>query len=289
MKLGLQIPTYEWATSPERLGDDLGAIARAAEDAGFATISVADHLLQAPMVAPPETEMLEAYSTLAFVAAHTSAVELLTIVTGVTLRHPGVLAKTVTTLDVLSGGRAWLGIGAAWFDDEHRAYGVPFPPAAERLERLEEAVQICLQMWRDDPTPFEGRHYRLERPINCPPAVRRPRPPLMIGGNGPRRTLRLVARYADACNLQGPPDEVAEKLKVLERHCEAEGRDPSSIEKTCMVKYHLPGGDPSGLVDHLRELSAIGIDRVFGPIRDIDWLPGLDVMRNEVMPAATDL
>src|SRR5918997_649725 len=186
MKLGLQIPTYEWATSPASLGDDLGAIARAAEEAGFASISVADHLLQAPMVAPPETEMLEAYSTLAFIAAHTRRVELLTIVTGVTLRHPGVLAKTVTTLDVLSGGRAWLGIGAAWFDEEHRAFGVPFPPPAERLERLEEAVLICLQMWRGDESPFEGRHYRLTNPINCPQTVRRPRPPLMIGGNGER-------------------------------------------------------------------------------------------------------
>jgi F420-dependent oxidoreductase-like protein len=289
VKLGLQIPTYEWAGSHARLGGDLGAIARAAEDAGFATISVADHLLQAPMVAPPETEMLEAYSTLAFVAALTSRVELLTVVTGVTLRHPGVLAKTVTTLDVLSGGRAWLGIGAAWFGEEHEAFGVPFPPPAERIERLEEAVQICLHMWRGDESPFEGRHYRLTNPINCPQAVRRPRPRLLIGGNGERRTLRLVARYADACNLQGPPEEVARKLAVLERHCDAEGRDFDSIEKSCMVKYDLSGGDTGPLVELLRELTTIGVDRVFGPVKGMDWLSGIDLMQREVIPLATDL
>jgi F420-dependent oxidoreductase-like protein len=288
MKLGLQIPTYEWATSPASLGDDLGAIARAAEEAGFASISVADHLLQAPMVAPPETEMLEAYSTLAFVAAHTRRVELLTIVTGVTLRHPGVLAKTVTTLDVLSGGRAWLGIGAAWFDEEHRAFGVPFPPPAERLERLEEAVLICLQMWRGDESPFEGRHYRLTNPINCPQTVRRPRPPLMIGGNGERKTLKLVARYADACNLQGPPEEVARKLEVLRRHCDDEGRDYDEIEKTCMVRYTL-GEGTGALIELLRELAVLGIDRVFGPIRGVDWLPGLELVQHEVMPLADEL
>jgi F420-dependent oxidoreductase-like protein len=289
VKLGLQIPTYEWAGSHATLGQDLGAIARAAEDAGFATVSVADHLLQAPMVAPPETEMLEAYSTLAFVAAHTSRVELLTVVTGVTLRHPGVLAKTVTTLDVLSGGRAWLGIGAAWFDEEHEAYGVPFAPPGERIERLEEAVQICLQMWRGDESPYEGRHYQLARPLNSPQALRRPRPPLMIGGNGERRTLRLVARYADACNLQGQPEEVARKLEVLKRHCEAEGRDYDTVEKSCMVRYDLSGGDPGPLIELLRELSTIGVDRVFGPIRKADWLTGIDLMQREVIPLATDI
>lgn len=291
MKLGLQIPTYEWATSHTSLGDDLAAIVGKAEDAGFASVSVADHLLQAPMVAPPETEMLEAYSTLAFVAAHTSVVELLTIVTGVTLRHPGVLAKTVTTLDVLSAGRAWLGIGAAWFEQENLDLGVPFPPAAERLERLEEAVQICLHMWRGDEAPFVGRHYRLNQPHNCPQAVRRPHPPLMIGGNGEHKTLKLVARYADACNLnlQGDPEQTARKLDVLKRHCDDEGRDYDTIEKTCMVKFDLSGGDTAPLVETLRELSVVGIDRAFGPIRGDDWLPGLDVMQREVIPLALDL
>lgn len=291
MKLGLQIPTYEWAASHATLGDDLATIARTAEEAGFASISVADHLLQAPMVAPPETEMLEAYSTLAFVAAHTSKVDLLTIVTGVTLRHPGVLAKTVTTLDVLSAGRAWLGIGAAWFDDEHHAFGVPYPPTAERFERLEEAVQICLQMWQGDESPFAGRHYQLTGATNCPAAVRKPRPPLMIGGDGERKTLKLVARYADACNfnVHGDSDVAAHKLDVLKRHCDDEGRDYDEIEKTCMVRYNLAGGDPAPLVETLRALADVGIERVFGPIRGIDWLPGLDLMRDQVLPVARDL
>jgi F420-dependent oxidoreductase-like protein len=291
VKLGLQIPTYEWAASHASLGGDLAAIVRKAEEAGFASVSVADHLLQAPMVAPPETEMLEAYSTLAFVAAHTTTVDLLTIVTGVTLRHPGVLAKTVTTLDVLSAGRAWLGIGAAWFEDENVGFGIPFPPLAERYERLEEAVQICLHMWAGGDGPFEGRHYQLTHPHNCPRPVRRPHPPLMIGGDGERRTLKLVARYADACNLniKGDPELAARKLDVLKRHCDDEGRDYDAIEKTCMVKYDLAGGDTGPLVETLRELSVAGIDRVFGPIRGLDWLPGLDVMQHEVVPLAADL
>jgi F420-dependent oxidoreductase-like protein len=290
MKLGLQIPTYEWATSHASLGDDLAAIARRADEAGFASVSVADHLLQAPMVAPPETEMLEAYSTLAFVAAHTSRVDLLTIVTGVTLRHPGVLAKTITTLDVLSGGRAWLGIGAAWFGEEHAAFGVPYPSTAERFERLEEAVQVCLQMWRGNESPYVGKHYQLTQPINCPPAVRRPHPPLMIGGDGERKTLKLVARYADACNfnVQGDAVAAAHKLDVLKRHCHDEDRDYDAIEKTCMIRYDLSDG-PGPLVERLRALAAVGIARVFGPIRGIDWLPGLDLMQQEVLPAVSDL
>jgi F420-dependent oxidoreductase-like protein len=293
VKLGLQIPTYEWASGHDTLGDDLARLVRQAEDAGFATISVADHLLQAPMVAPPESEMLEAYSTLAFVAAHTRTVDLLTIVTGVTLRHPGVLAKTVTTLDVLSGGRAWLGIGAAWFDDEHRAFGVPFPPLGERFERLEEAVQICLQLWRGDEQPFAGRHYRLGRPVNCPQVLSRPgrpRPPLMIGGDGERKTLRLVARYADACNfnVQGDAPTAAHKLDVLRRHCDAEDRDYDAIEKTCMIRYQLDGGDPGLLVERLRALADVGIQRVFGPIRGVDWPRGIDLMHDHVIPALRD-
>jgi F420-dependent oxidoreductase-like protein len=289
MRLGLQIPTYEWATAPDRLGADLGAIARTADDAGFTTLSVADHLLQAPMVSPPETEMLEAYSTLAYIAGQTSRAELLTVVTGVTLRHPGVLAKTVTTLDVLSGGRAWLGIGAAWFEDEHRSFGVPFPAAAERLERLEETVQICLQMWRGDQSPYVGKHYQLSRPINCPQSVRRPHPPILIGGSGERVTLKLVARYADACNLQGPPRTLAQRLEALRRHCDEQGRDYGSIEKTCMVKFDLERRDPDVVVKTLRELAAIGIDRAFGPIKGVEWLPGLEIMARDVVPRITDL
>lgn len=294
MKLGLQIPTYEWATSHASLGDDLATLVRHAEAAGLASVSVADHLLQAPMVAPPETEMLEAYSTLAFVAAHTTTIDLLTIVTGVTLRHPGVLAKTVTTLDVLSGGRAWLGIGAAWFDDEHRAFGVPCPPLAERYERLEEAAQIMLHMWSGDELPYVGRHYQLDQPINNPQVLARPgrpRPPLMIGGDGERKTLRLVARYADACNfnVQGDAAAAAHKLDVLRRWCDAEGRDYDAIEKTCMIRYQLDGGDPAPLIARLQALADVGIQRVFGPIRGLGWAEGIDLLHTQVLPAVADL
>ena len=177
--------------------------------------------------------MLEGYTALGFVAAQTERMRLGLLVTGVTYRHPGLLAKTVTTLDVLSGGRAQLGIGAAWFEEEHDALGVPYPPIAERFERLEEAIQICFQMWSDDNGPYEGKHYKLAETLCVPPPVSQPRPTLLIGGSGEKKTLRLVAKYADACNLfGGERDVVAHKLEVLKGHCETEGRDYAEIEKT---------------------------------------------------------
>src|SRR5262250_1495722 len=233
MQLGVQIPDFTFPGGPARLGADLAAIGRAADDAGFGFLAVMDHFFQIPVIGPPEREMLEAYTTLAFLAACTSRAKLLTLVTGAVYRHPGILAKTVTTLDVLSGGRAWLGIGAAWNEEESRGLGIPFPPVAERFERLEETLQICLQMWRGDETPYQGQHYQLDRLLNSPQALTRPHPPIMIGGGGEKKTLRLVARYADACNLF-PTPQMAHKLDVLKRHCEAEERDYDTIEKTCI-------------------------------------------------------
>ena len=220
------------------MGADLATIAQAAEAAGFDRLSVMDHFFQIHMLGPPEHEMLEAYTTLGYIAGKTSAIKLLTVVTGVIYRQPGLLAKAVSTLDVLSGGRAMLGIGAAWNEEEARGLGFPFPPIAERFERLEETLQIVLQMWSDDDGPYHGRHYQLERTLNSPQPLQRPHPPILIGGSGERKTLRLVAQYADACNLFGSPD-VERKLDVLRSHCERLGRDYDSIEKTVITTFDV--------------------------------------------------
>ena len=223
MELGLHIANFTWTGGPAQLGGSLARLATTTEDAGFAAITVMDHLWQIGVIGPPEDEMLEAYTTLGFLAAHTERVRLHTLVTAVTYRSPGLLAKIVTTLDVLSGGRGVLGIGAAWNDEESTGLGLHFPPTAERFERLEETLQICLQMWSGSDAPYEGTHYQLGRTLNSPPSISQPRPRIMIGGTGERKTLRLVAKYADACNLFPGPD-VAHKLDVLRRHCETEGR-----------------------------------------------------------------
>jgi F420-dependent oxidoreductase-like protein len=244
-----------------------------------------DHFFQIGTIGPPELDMVEGYTALAFAAGQTSRIELGTLVTGVTYRHPGLLAKIVTSLDVLSGGRAWLGIGAAWNQWEHRGLGVPFPSTKERFERLEEALQICLQMWAGDQSPYAGQHYELERPLNVPQSLRRPHPPILIGGGGERKTLRLVAQYADACNLFDTglgPDGLPHKLEVLRRHCEDVGRDYAEIEKTCLARLSLgqqggqtPSGEPLASVDETVErfgrLSEAGIDTVIlGMANDAD-------------------
>ncbi|MBF4461118.1 LLM class F420-dependent oxidoreductase [Rathayibacter sp. VKM Ac-2878] len=218
----------------------LGATARTAEDVGCAWFTMMDHYFQMEHFATSEDPMLEGYTSLGFVAAKTETLRLGLLVTGVTYRHPGLLAKIVTTLDVLSGGRAMLGIGAAWYEREHLGLGVPYPPLKERLERLEETLQICLQMWSDDDGPFEDAHYRLAETLNHPVPIQQPRPPILIGGGGERKTLRLVAQYGDACNLFATSaDDVAHKLDVLRRHCDELGRDYGSITKTI-----TGGGEP---------------------------------------------
>jgi len=246
MELGLHIADFTWDGGAPALGARLARHAREAEQAGITRITVMDHFWQlGGDLGPYEHDMLEAYTTLGFLAAHTETVRLHTLVTGVVYREPAVLAKQVTALDVLSGGRAGLGIGAAWFADEAHGLGIPFPPLAERFERLEETLQICLQMWHEDDAGFTGRHYELGRTLNVPQSLERPHPYLMIGGGGERKTLRLVAQYADACNL-GLGPEVPHKLAVLREHCEAVGRDYGTIEKTGMT-----GIDPSTTRDDL--------------------------------------
>ena len=213
-------------------------------------------------MAPASDPMLEGYTALGFLAGQTDRVSLGLLVTGTTYRHPGLLAKIVTTLDVLSGGRAQLGIGAAWYEREHRALGVPFPPLAERFERLEETLQICLQMWSDDDGPYDGEHYQLAETICSPPPISSPRPRILVGGSGERKTLRLVARYADACNLFARSrEEVAHKLDVLDRHCETEGRDPATIDRTILALSN-PLDDPDGFVAAMAEHAALGISTV---------------------------
>ena len=260
MKLGIHYANFTLPGGAEALGPTLAETARVADESGVALFTLMDHWFQMEQLATSQDPMLEGYTSLGFLAGQTSRMDLGLMVTGVTYRHPGLLAKTVTTLDVLSGGRAVLGIGAAWYEREHLGLGVPFPPVSERFERLDEALQICLQMWSDDDGPFTGEHYQLAETICSPQPIQQPRPRIIIGGSGERKTLRLVARYADACNLfAADVDEVAHKLEVLERHCETEGRDPATIEKTIMP-FADPAADPDGFLSSMEAYAALGVD-----------------------------
>ena len=290
MKIGLHIPDFTWSGGAPELAGTLARVARTAEDVGFDRISVMDHFFQIRGVGPAEREMLEAYTTLGYLAACTSRAKLLTLVTGAVYRHPGVLAKIVTTLDVLSGGRAWLGIGAAWNEEESRGLGIPFPPVAERFERLEETLQICLQMWRGDESPYQGKHYQLERPLNSPQALTRPHPPIMIGGGGEKKTLRFVAKYADACNLFPSPD-LPRKLDVLRAHCDAEGRDYDEITKTCYFIFDVgEKGEKTGeIIDRLGQLAELGFEVAIGAVANVWQVPPLEVIAADVIPAVAGL
>jgi F420-dependent oxidoreductase-like protein len=286
MKLGLHIPDFTWPGGPDSLGHDLARVGQAAEEAGFDRVSVMDHFFQIGHIGPPEHEMLEAYTTLGWLAAKTDRVKLLTVVTAVVYRDPGLLAKAVTTLDVLSGGRAMLGIGAAWNEEEARGLGLFFPPLAERFERLEEAVRICLQMWSDDEGPFDGKHYQLGRTLNSPQSLSRPHPPILIGGAGEKKTLRLVARYADACNIFDTP-ELARKLDVLREHCASEGRDYAEIEKTAQTRFDLGerGERVEQTIEHLHQLAGLGIQVAHGTLVGVGSLHPLELMAERVIPA----
>ncbi len=290
MRVGLHIADFTWPGGPSTLARDLRRVVTAAEDAGFARVSVMDHVWQIGMIGPPEDAMLEAYTTLGYLAACTSRVELVSCVTAVVYREPGLLAKLVSTLDVLSGGRAWLGIGAAWDEEEARGLGLPFPPTAERFERLEEALRICLQMWSEDQGPFEGKHYRLGRTLNSPQPLSRPHPRIMIGGAGEKKTLRLVARYAQACNLFPTPD-LARKLDVLREHCDAVGRDYDQIEKTVMFPPLDPGPDGENvdaILAELRRLARLGISHVHSRVTDVVQIRPLELLGERVIPVAAE-
>lgn len=262
MELDLHVSRFDWAGGPTRIGTGVADLAKRAETIGVRTLSFMDHYFQMDWMAPAEDPMLEGYTALGFVAGGTERLRLRLLVTGVTYRHPGLLAKTLTTLDVLSGGRAELGIGAAWYEREHKGLGVPFPPTAERFERLEEAIQICLQMWSDDNGPYDGKHYQLAETLCSPAPVSSPRPRILIGGSGEKKTLRLVAQYADACNIFGSAEEVGHKVDVLRRHCEAVGRDPNEIEVTAMYRDIPAGASVAEIVRGAEAFAKVGVSTV---------------------------
>jgi F420-dependent oxidoreductase-like protein len=253
MQLDIHLPRVTWPGGAAAIGATFGDLAQTAEGIGVRTLSVMDHWFQMEMLWPADEPMLEGYTTLGFAAAKTQRLRFRLLVGGVTYRHPGLLAKTVTTLDVLSGGRAELGLGAAWYEREHRGLGVPFPPLKERYERLEETIQICFQMWSDDDGPYEGTHYQLAETLCSPPPLSAPRPRLLIGGGGERKTLRLVATYADACNFIGDAATVGHKVQVLRTHCDEVGRDPAAIEVTALIMI----GDDADQDAILREAQAL--------------------------------
>jgi F420-dependent oxidoreductase-like protein len=262
MELGVHFMNFSGLGGNTQLAPKLAATAQAADEAGFTLLTMMDHWFQMEAFAPPQEPMLEGYTSLGFVAGKTKRLTLGLMVTGVTYRHPGLLAKIVTTLDVLSEGRAMFGVGAAWYQREHEGLGVPYPPISERFERLEETLQICKQMWSDNDGPYEGKYYQLAETICSPRPIQTPGPKILIGGGGEKKTLKLVARYADACNLFAlGVDEVKRKLDILKEHCEAEGRDYNSIKKTMNG-----GGDPrtdiDGFLREMEQYAALGIELV---------------------------
>jgi F420-dependent oxidoreductase-like protein len=288
MKLGLHISDFTWEGGAPELRFKLADIARRADDGGVDRISVMDHVWQIGHIGPPEHEMLEAYTALGWLAAKTERVKLLAMVTAVVYRAPGLLAKAVTTLDVLSGGRAILGIGAAWNGEESAGLGLPFPPVSERFERLEEAILICKQMWSGDEGPFDGEHYHLGRTLNSPQALSQPHPPILIGGSGEKKTLKLVARYADACNIAAYDlDATAHKLDVLRQHCVNEGRDYDEIEKTAQTRYDLGenGENINRTIEQLHQVAELGFSQVHGSLLGVSKPLQLDLLAERVIPA----
>jgi F420-dependent oxidoreductase-like protein len=291
MRVGLQLPSFSFPGGTPAIRPTLTAIAQAAESNGFASLWVMDHLFQLPVDTGwggPDEPMLEAYTTLGFLAQATERIALGPMVASAVYRPPALLVKAATTLDVLAGGRTYLGLGAAWYEREAHGLGLPFPPRAERFERLEETLRIALAMWAGDPKPIDGRHYRLAEPISRPAPLAAPHPPILIGGGGERQTLRLVATYADACNILVPdPGESARKLEVLRRHCESVGRDFGSIEKTALVEADLRPGrqHPSDVVAALRAQAAEGIEHVIVNLPDAHEVARLEVFGREIIPA----
>ena len=291
MKLGLQISRFHWPGGPLQTAETLASVARAADDAGFASIWLMDHLFQISSIGKAEEPMLEAYTTLGFLAAHTRRARLGTLVSGVHFRHPGVLIKQVTVLDVLSQGRAWLGIGAGWYEREARGLGIPFPPLRQRFERLEETLQIAHRMFRGDAEPFYGKHFQLAEPLNSPAPISQPRPPILIGGGGERKTLRLVARYADACNLftRYPRRDLARKLDKLRRYCDEAGRSFDEIDRTALGQWDPVRKSPQEILDQLGDLHELGFTTAIASLRDVETLKPIEIIARDVLPHAAGL
>jgi F420-dependent oxidoreductase-like protein len=283
MNLDLHVMRFDWAGGPAGIGPGVARVARAAEGIGIRALSFMDHFFQIEMAGPAEDPMLEGYTALGYVAALTQTLRLRLLVTGVTYRHPGLLAKTMTTLDVLSGGRAELGIGAAWFEREHKGLGVPFPPLGVRFEQLEEALQICLQMWSDNNGPYTGKHYQLAETLCSPLPVSSPRPRIMIGGSGEKKTLRLVAQYADSCNVFGDPELVAHKIEVLRGHCDTLGRDIREIEVTAFLPAR-PDWTADAILRSAEAFASIGVATVMTSTMGPDPAALLDSLFGPVVP-----
>lgn len=292
MELGLQISNFTWKGRGPKLGETLGNIARTAEDVGYSSLWVMDHLFQIPPIGSARMEMLEPYTALAFIAANTKTATVGTMVSGVTYRNPGYLCKQVSTLDVLSGGRAVLGLGAAWFDREHKAYGIPFPPLKERLDRLEETVLVLKQLWSREDGRFEGKHYQFKETLNSPQPLQKPHPPLVIGGRGEKKTIKLAAKYADAYNIHTDVPEVARhKFEVLRAHCDAMGRDYNDIKRTVLMAMD-PGeaAEHTGrLVEQLGLMAEAGAQAAYGYLPHVDRLATIEVMGRDVLPQVRSL
>jgi len=289
MKVGLQIPAFKWDGGAATIAPRLKKIARTADGAGFASLWVMDHFYQLEgMIGPADDPMLEGYSTLAFLAAATERVQLGTLVTGVIYRHPAVLVKTATTLDVLSGGRAYLGIGAAWYEKEARGLGIPFPPLKKRFEKLEETLQIAHHMWNGNREPFKGRDFQMDEPISSPQPLAKPHPPILIGGSGEKKTLRMVAQYADACNLMvyGGTEQIAHKLDVLKRHCDNLGRNYDDIERTALGTVHIAPGQmsPADVIALCRSVADVGIQHIILNMPNTHDITPLEVFGREMIP-----
>jgi F420-dependent oxidoreductase-like protein len=286
MKVGLQVSNFTWPAGPAKIQTTLAEIARATEAAGFDSLWVMDHFFQIAMVGPAENDMLEGYGTLSYLAALTKKIKLGTLATGVIYRYPGLLVKTVTTLDVLSQGRAWFCIGAGWFEREAKGLGVPFPPISARFEMLEEALLIAKQMWSANNGAFRGKHYQLEETLCNPPPVSRPYPPIMVAGGGEKKTLRLVAQYADACNIFGTPEVIKAKLAILKRHCDSVGRDYASIETTTLASAHLAPGKMSAkdVIAQCKALAAMGIQHVIFSLPNAEEIKPFEIFGREIVP-----
>jgi F420-dependent oxidoreductase-like protein len=291
MKLGIHCNKFTWPGGASEMRPTLRSVAQRAEAAGFYSLSVMDHFFQIQGVGPAEWEMNEAYTTLGFLAGVTERLRLGTVVTGVTYREPGFLVKQATTVDVLSEGRSWFGVGAAWYEREHVGLGFAFPPIAERFRRLEELLKITKQMWSSQVGPFEGRYYKLAETLCSPMPVQQPHPPIMIGGAGEQKTLKLVARYADACNLFANlgVDVLQHKLDVLRGHCQAEGRDYDAIEKSVNTRLILSDVTPAAFVDQCRELRKLGVTWVNCGIPDAHEEGVLERIGREIVPAIAEL
>jgi len=292
MRIGLQVPSFTYPGGDEAIRSTFTEIAKQADTAGFYSLWVMDHFFQIRGIGQPEEPMLEGYTTLGYAAGITQRIKLGTMVTGVVYRYPGILIKTATTLDVLSGGRAYFGIGAAWNEDESRALGVPFPPVKERFERLEETLQIALQMWSGRTEPYEGKHAQLGRTLNSPQAISKPHPPILIGGSGEQKTLRLVAQYADACNLFARGDDyesnLRHKLDVLKGHCERLGRNYDDIEKTTLDTFDYSNMSANDVIEKCRKLAALGFTDAIYNMRGIATMQPLDIFEREVIPAVRE-